>query len=371
MSRYFFSSGEPSGELSATVLAQAIAAIDRSAQFEGIGSDRMRAAGFTLWRDNAGWAGMGPLEAIPRIPKLLLTMYATAAHLCETKPDLVVLVDFGAFNVRLAQRLRALGYEGAILDVFPPATWLDDERRARTIASLAVPLTAFAHQRDFYRSLGLDIAYFGHPLAARYTMRPPREAPPADAGTVAILPGSRASELRRHGPRLFKAFRLLKAHRPKARAVVGAADRSAERALRSIAIKNGVADAAFVRGTVAAAAAADAAWVASGTAVLECVLSGVPAIALYVISSVLVRHARRVYSGRFITLPNLVMQREIVPEFLQRDATPGRLAGAMERLLADPAHQYVQFAELRRALGPGDALERCAAFAVGLAKGAS
>jgi lipid-A-disaccharide synthase len=367
--RYFFSSGEASGELAAVTIAEAIRKIDPQAQFEGIGAARMRDMGFTMWRDHTGWASMGPLAAIPRIPKLLLTMLVTAGHIMRTKPDLVVLVDFGAFNVRLAKRLRAIAYKGPILDVFPPATWLDRESVARAVASAAMPLTAFAHQRDFYRSLGLPIAYFGHPLVSRYTLRPPRPAPPADGGTVAILPGSRRGELRYHMPALFAAFKELKRRRPNARAILGVADDSAERILREGVRDAGLDAVTFARGTQAAIAEADAAWVASGTAVLECALTGVPSVALYIISPALVKHARKVYSGRYITLPNLVLDREVVPELLQEQATPQSLAHAMDAVLADPQKQYADFPKLREALGPPDALEKVAGFAVQLAKG--
>jgi lipid-A-disaccharide synthase len=368
--RYFLSSGEASGELAATLLAQAIRRVDPHAQFEGIGAARMRDAAIALWRDHTGWASMGPLAAIPRIPKLLAIMLGTARHIVQSKPDLVILVDFGAFNVRLAKRLRAIGYRGPILDVFPPATWLDREKTARDVAAVAMPLTAFAHQRDFYRSHGLPIAYFGHPLAGQYTLRPPLPAPAAENGTVALLPGSRMGELRYHAPRLFAAFRELREKRPQLRGVVGAADDRAEQALRAAAGRAGATDLQFVRGTREAIAHADAAWVASGTAVLECALSGVPAVALYVISPVLVKHARRVYSGRFITLPNLVLEREVVPELLQDEATPANLAAAMDGVLRDPHAQYREFERLREALGPPDALDRCAEYAVQLARGA-
>jgi len=369
--RYFFSSGEASGELAATALAQAIEHLDPAAQFEGIGAERMRQNGFRLWRDHTGWASMGPLAAIPRIPKLLVTMFLTAGHIMRTKPDLVVLVDFGAFNLRLAKRLRAIGYKGPILDVFPPATWLDRQRTAREVAAVAMPLTSFEHQRNFYQSLQLPIAYFGHLLAAQYTMRAPRPAPPSDNGVVAILPGSRGTELRYHVPALFAAYDELKARRPQLRAIVGAADNQAEKTLREAASREGLRDVAFVRGVREAIASADAAWVASGTAVLECALSGVPAVALYVISPALVEHAKRVYSGRYITIPNLVLQREVVPELLQDAATPAALAHAMNDLLRDPDKQYREFSKLREALGPPDALEQAAAFAVRLARGAA
>ena len=93
-----------------------------------------------------------------------------------------------------------------------------------------------------------------------------------------------------------------------------------------------------------------------------------PVVALYVIPPMLVRYGRRMIRHRFVTLPNLVLGREVVPELLQDAATPPRLADELDALLADPAKQYAQFVELRRALGPEDALARCAEFAVGLAR---
>lgn len=367
--RYFFSTGEASGELTAVALAEAIARLDPDARFEGIGSDRMRAAGFTLRQDNGGWASMGPLAALPRIPKLLAIGLRIATQLVLAPPDLVVLVDFGAFNVRLAKILRALGFQKPIIDLYPPGTWLDDPKRARDVARVATPLTAFAHQRDFFAALGLPIAYFGHPLADRYAMRPPRPAPPAGGGTVAILPGSRPSELKYHVPLLLRALSLLRVNRPQVRAVAGPADARGERYIREAAARAGIAGISFAAGTSAAIADADAAWVSSGTAVLECALSAVPIVALYVVSPRLEAYAQRVRAGRFIALPNLVMRRRIVPELLQELATPQNLAGEMEAVLRDPSRQYAEFAALREELGPPGAIDRCAAFAVGLAKG--
>lgn len=368
--RYFISTGEASGELNAVALARAIHALDADARFEGIGGARMRAAGFTLWRDHEGWASLGPVAAIPRIPKLLLACAQTAAHLAREKPDLLILVDFGAFNVRLAAMLRKRhAYAGPIVDWFPPGAWLDDERRARGVAALAVPITAFEHQRAFYSRLNLPVQYFGHPMAARYAKRAPRAAPPADGGAVAMLPGSRTGERKYHVPRLRAAFELLRARRPRLRAIVSASDERSERALRGA-----FADAANVtiaRGLQAAIADADAAWVAGGTALLEVVLAGVPAVSLYVVPSYLEGYAKRIYSGRFYTLPNLLVGREVVPELIQERATPQALADAMDALLRDPAAQTPGQDDVRAALGPVDALERSAAFAVQLARGAA
>ncbi len=367
--RYFLSSGEASGELSAVLLADAIANVDPEAQFEGIGADRMRERGFTLWRDHTGWASMGPIAAIPRIPKLLRTMWLTAKHIAEEKPELVILVDFGAFNMRLAKELRTkYAYQGPIMDLFPPATWLDKEKVARAVASWTVPVTAFSHQYEFYKRNRLPIMFFGHPLAGQYVTREARPAPPKDGGAIALLPGSRGTELRYHVPALIGALKKLRQRRPQLQAVFGAANDTAAKTIAQ-AVKTAKLDNVhIVRGVPEAVKDADAAYVASGTAVLEVALLGVPAVAMYILAPYLKRHARRVYSGKYITLPNLVLGRELIPEVLQDDATPDRLAETMDTLLDDPSVQYRHIAELRAVLGSPTALEDCARFAVALAK---
>jgi lipid-A-disaccharide synthase len=368
--RYFFSTGEPSGEAMAIVLAEAIRKLDPDATFEGIGSKRMREAGFALWRDHTGWASMGPLAAIPRIPKLLNAMLRTARHIMASKPDLVVLVDFGVFNLRLASTLRRFGYAKPILDLFPPGTWLDNAEKAQRVASLTEPVTAFAHQYNFYRALGARIHYFGHPLASRYRMRPLRAAPPRDGGLIAMLPGSRAGEVRRHMPVFAAAYRELQRRRPELRGVAGAADDRAERMIREALRRERLDDIRIARGVEAAVADADVAWVASGTAVLETALLGVPAIGIYVIPWILIWYGHRMIKHGFIMLPNLVLGREVVPELLQERATPAAFADAAEALMTDPSVQYNEYTAMRDALGAPDALQLCARYAVELARGA-
>ncbi len=367
--RYFFSSGEASGELSAVLLAEAIAKADADAQFEGIGAERMRERGFKLWRNHTGWASMGPIAAIPRIPKLLNTMWQTARYIAQEKPDLVILVDFGVFNMRLAKELRTkYDYQSPIMDLFPPATWLDKEKVARAVASWTVPVTAFAHQYEFYKSHRLPIMFFGHPLAGQYVTREAQPAPTSDNGTIAVLPGSRGTELRYHVPALIGAIKKLRERRPNLNAIFGAANDASEhtiaRAVKSAKLDN----VRIARGLPETVKDADAAFVASGTAVLETTLLGVPAVAVYIIAPYLVRHARRVYSGKYITLPNLVLGRELIPELLQDEATPERLAETMDRLLDDPSIQYNYIPEVRAALGSPTAVDDCGRFAVALAK---
>ncbi|HEY1429747.1 MAG TPA: hypothetical protein VGF18_09240, partial [Candidatus Tumulicola sp.] len=199
--------------------------------------------------------------------------------------------------------------------------------------------------------------------------RPPRPAPPPDGGLVAILPGSRKGEVDRHLPLLLSALRELRRERPEARGIVGAANDASRARIQRAVARDGIAGITVVTGAQNALRDADAAWVASGTAVLEAALSGVPSVALYVVTPILVKHARTMIRHRFITLPNLVLGRAIVPELLQEEASPQRLRDEMEAILRDPSIQYGALSGLRAALGPADALGQCAAFAVSLARG--
>ncbi len=368
--RYFFSTGEPSGELVAVTLAKELLRIDSDPHFEGIGAQRMRVANFSVPIDHTGWASMGPLAAIPRIPKLLTTMWSLAKRLAKSPPDVLVLVDFGAFNMRLAAQLREKHhYTGPILYVFPPGAWLDRSRQAQRVAELTTACPGYEHQANFYAGLGLPVLYHGHPLSGSYELRADRLAPPPDAGIVALLPGSRRAEIRAHLSRLFGAVRCLREQRPNLHPVVGAANEMARRDIEVAISHSGLHDIQIVDGGRAALEMADAAWVASGTAVLEASLLGVPTVSLYVLSRLLVRHARRVYSGRYITLPNLILDREVVKELLQDDATPQALATAMDTVLRNPSKSRQDMQELHAKLGGQNSAAQIAMEAFQLAKG--
>lgn len=365
--RVFVSTGEASGELLATDLIGAMRACGAVIDADGIGGERLEAAGVRLMQRTAGWASMGPLDALAKIPKLLTVGMRTAAALRAHPRDLIVLIDFGAFNLRLARMIRTLGSSTPILYYFPPGAWFDDARRARAVAELSDPLTAFAHQRDFYQSLGLPISYAGHPLVSTIAPRSPRPRPPSDAGVVALLPGSRSGEIARHTPRLLNALALLRERRPGISALLAAVDGAAYAAFEELLRLRSPLPVQLVRSAREALADADAAAVASGTAVLEAALLEVPTVALYVLSEATAKVARRVYHRRFITLPNLVLDEPVVPELLQEDATPRALADALERALTDSDEQLAAFRRLRGALGTPDSLERCARFALRLA----
>ncbi len=362
--RYFFSTGEPSAELSATLLATEIAARDPSARFEGIGAQRMRNAGFELWARNDGWSAITPLSVLAKVPRVYLVWLCTLRRLLNDPPERIVLVDFGAFNLRLSQALRKRNYRGSITYYFPPGAWFDTPDQARAVARTTRPVPAFLHQYEFYRRLGLNAHYFGHPLASRYQLGDPRPAPPRDGGVVALLPGSRAAELEHHVPLLFDSLQRLRDFRPNLRAHAVAADDAAAKILTRM-IRKRDAGVEIVRETEDALRSADAAWIASGTAVLEAALLGVPSVVFYRMTASQIRLVRRLYRGRYMALPNLIAERDIVPEFAQESARPDVLARAMDSVLSDPLPQFNALRELRNQIGGSDALPRIAELVVG------
>jgi lipid-A-disaccharide synthase len=369
----FLVAGEASGDLQASLLTQAMRAIRPELTFAGVGGERMRAAGVDVVLDSVGaeWASMGPISAYFKIPWLLMVMLGLAERIRARRPRLLVCVDFGAFNLRMLEWLRFTGYRGAALYYFPPGAWLDNAAQARKVARVANVLTPFAHQRDFYRSLGLAAEFAGHPLVESIARR--AASPRRDRPRIAVLPGSRRDEVSITLPVLAQA--ACRAHDlwgAQFRIVAASAARAAQiNALWSAA--GGPVDIDIVRSDAAEAVVdADLAWTTSGTAVLEIALRGVPQVAFYRLTDALYRIAQRrvphIVRGP-ITLPNLIAGHVVVPELLQYDFTPEELIEKSRALLDDAGAAAAQangYEEVRALLGPPDSLQRIAAHVVGL-----
>ena len=343
----------------------------------GVGGERMRAAGVDVMLDSVGaeWASMGPISAYFKIPWLLAVMLGLAERIRARRPRLLVCVDFGAFNLRMLEWLRFTGYRGAALYYFPPGAWLDNAAQARKVARVATVLTPFAHQRDFYRSLGLTADFAGHPLVEAIARRTgfARRDPPR----IAVLPGSRRDEVAIMLPVLAQAASLANALWGAKFTVVAASGARAAQISALWAAAGGPAGIDVVRCDASDAVVdADLAWTASGTAVLEAALRGVPQVAFYKLTDALYRIARRrvphIVRGP-VTLPNLIAGHTVVPELLQYEFTPERLLQESRTLLDDPAAAMAQangYEEVRALLGPPDSLQHIAAHAVGLLDGA-
>ncbi len=376
----FMSAGEASGDLQAALLLAEIRRLRPETTCQAIGSQRLRAAGAQIAVDSAEWASIGPVSALTKIPQLYLIMRRFDAALRAHPPRLVLPIDFGAFNMRLILRMRRCGYRGDIVYYFPPGAWLDVEAQARAVTSAATPLSPFTRQRDFYRGLGLPCEFFGHPLVSAIAPRSGRATEwPAAAGVAApeaariiIFPGSRREEVALLLPALATAAHELAEAGGAAFAIAGSSDSRARQIRELWQRVTGRPAPPVVSGDAVATAslAADLAWVASGTAVLETALRAVPQIAFYAVTATQYRIAlRRVpqFVRGPLTLPNLIVGRSVIPELLQADLTPRNLVEQTRHLLADAGARAAQlrgYEELRAALGPPDALTQIARFVV-------
>ena len=372
----FFIAGEASGDLQASLLSGALQAVRPHTGVAGVGGDALAATGARIAYHTPELASIGPISVIPLLP-LLYTLYFWLDHnLKRHPPRLLMPVDAGGFNVPLIRRLRRGGYSGRILYYIPPGAWVDNPRQARAVAANALALTPFQHQRDFYRGLGLQVEYFGHPLVSVIAARPQPEQ--TAAPHIALLPGSRREEVARHLPILARAAAEIE-RRSAARFSIVASSATRSRQIAEVWRRSGGPQAAaIVRAkTTQALQAVTLAWVASGTAVLEAALLAVPQIAFYAISPSQYQLARRKVPEHLlhtITLPNLVLRRRIVPELLQHDFTAQRLIDESTKLLSDERQvqrQLEGYGELRNSLGPPDSLQRIAAFVAGYMDAAS
>jgi lipid-A-disaccharide synthase len=365
----FFVAGEASGDLQASLLAQAARDIRPELRMTAIGGDRLRELGLPIVYDSSELASIGPISVLPRIPLLYYILRWVDLAMRRRPSRLFVPVDAGAFNLRLITRLRAGGYHNPIVYYFPPGAWLDDPKQARRVADLALPLTPFAHQRDFYRSLDLRVEYFGHPLVSVIQSRSPRA--PAARPIIAVLPGSRREETELHLPVLAQSAAQLSRQTSASFIAVAASQKRAAQIAARWERSGGPPGLTITRErTAAVLGRADLAWVASGTAVLEAALVSVPQVMFYVVSRAQFRVAQRrlpAHLLKSIALPNLVMRRSIVPELLQDDFTATRLTEQSLRLLDQDSERERMLAgyhDLREALGPPDSLQRIAAFVV-------
>ncbi len=365
----FFVAGEASGDLQASLLATAARRLRPELTLSGVGGERLRQAGAKVFYDSPAMASIGPLSILPKIPMIYGILRWLDVVMRRRPPRLFVPVDAGAINMTLVRLLRKRGYAGPIVYYFPPGAWFDNLEQARTVAALTLPLTPFAHQRDFYARHGLRVAYFGHPLVS--VIAPRATQPSSEATLIAILPGSRREEIERHVPTLARAARELGRTASLSFVAVAASPSLANRIQMLWARSAGPGTLSITQtSAVAALQSANLAWVASGTAVLEAALVKVPQIAFYVVSPGQRRLANRRLPAHLlnrVTLPNLVMQREIVPELLQEHFTMSNLVELTTAFLERESSRRAQleaYDSLRDALGPVDALARIAAFVV-------
>ena len=339
--------GEASGDLLGAGLVSALRRRYPDAQFAGIGGDAMRAAGMDAWHDASELAVMGLSEVLSHLPRLLRLRRALRERVLAWNPDVFIGIDAPDFNLGVERWLKQRGVR--TVHYVSPSVWAWRESRAQKIGDSAdLVLCLFPMEPAIYARHGVDARFVGHPLADAMPLEPDRAAArealglPRDAPMLAVLPGSRLGEIERLGGIFLEAASrvsqgipglrvLIPAATPGCRAAIEGLLSDARFPIRDFRLLDGDARTAMV--------ASDVVLLASGTATLEAMLAQRPMVVGYRIAPLthaIVKGLSMLKVDSY-ALPNVLAGERVVPELMQADCTPARLAEAVLRWFHDPA----------------------------------
>jgi lipid-A-disaccharide synthase len=367
--------GEASGDLHGATLCRALRSLAPGRRLVGMGGERMAAAGVERAADVTAAAVIGGTEALGPLATLYRAWRRLTAVLHgQSRPAVVVVIDFPEFNLRLARVARRAGIP--VVYFIPPQVWAWRPWRIRAIRRrVSRVLAVLPFEVALYESAGVPVAFVGHPVLDAVAEAPSREearrklAVPPDAIVLGLLPGSRAQEIAYTLPVLRAAANRIVERRPGARLVLALAP-SVDRA-RVERLTAGTPPVTIVPDAHVVMRAADLLLVTSGTATLEAALLGTPMIVCYRFSRLSEAWVRLLVRVPWISLVNITLGRSVVPEIYQRAFTPEQVAAEAERLLGSPAALAAQrqgFAELRGLLGEPGVGERAAHHVLALAQ---
>ena len=367
--------GEASGDQLGGKLVAALHERFPGARCFGVGGRYMRDAGFEAWYDREVLSVMGLFEVTRHLPRLLRLRRELERRILEARPDVFVGIDAPDFNLGLERKLKTAGVP--TVQYVSPTIWAWRASRAAGVAEAAdLVLCIFPFEPDLYRDLGIIARYTGHPMADVIDNDPDRGAarralgldPGSEPPLIALLPGSRHSEVERLTAPLLDAADRLARRAGGARFVAALADDATATSFRESLADHRDLDCAVVVGrSLEALAAADAVVCASGTASLECVLVNRPPVVVYRMAGAshwLIDRLGLVKTP-YIALPNILAGEALVPELVQDQASGPRIAEAVEAWLGDPARRETlraRFAELHATLRQDAAASAAAAI---------
>ncbi|MBU2262104.1 MAG: lipid-A-disaccharide synthase [Proteobacteria bacterium] len=363
--------GEASGDLHGGNLVRAMRGIEPDLSFYGVGGERMRTAGVRLLADAADMAVVGLTEAVSKLWTILRAMRRLKDSLTGERPDLVILIDYPDFNLPLARAARKRGIK--VLYYISPQVWAWRKGRIATIKKTVDRMAVILpFEEAFYREAGVNVTFVGHPLLDEVRKKYSRQEAlnrfglREDAITVGVLPGSRRSEVARILPEMLRACAILAEKISPVEFVLPLAGTLAPDFVRDI-LRRFPVRVTVIRDEIHdVIAVSDAAMVASGTATLEAALLETPMVVVYKVSAASYALGRRFVHVDHICLANIIAGRRIVPELIQDDAAPERIASEVRELIVRPEkarEMKAALAEIRGRLGAPGASERTARIA--------
>lgn len=364
--------GEHSGDLLGASLITALKRYFPDAIYEGIAGPAMAAAGCQPIEHTESLSVMGIFEIIKHLPRIWRVRRKLLKHFVTYPPDVFIGIDAPDFNLGVEQRLRRQGVPTVHYN--SPTVWAWRQGRMRKIAqSTSLMLTLYPFETAIYEQHQVPARFIGHPMADEIPMHVDQVAARQRLGlawegqVVALLPGSRAGEVKQLADVFLKAASWCRQQRPGLSFVVPAANPARREQFQAVLNElNLDLPMTLVDGQAREVmAAADVVLLASGTATLECMLLKRPMVVAYKVSALTYQLLKRLIKVPFVSLPNLLAGKELVPELLQAEATPEQLGAAVLAWLDRPTqtHELLeQFAEIHKQLAQNASEQAAAAI---------
>lgn len=340
--RLYVIAGEASGDLHGGNLIRELLRKDPGLEVRAWGGDHMQAAGAEVVKHYRELAFMGFTQVLLHLRTILRNIKRCKADILAFRPDAVILIDYPGFNLRIAEFAHDRGIP--VFYYISPQVWAWKAGRVKTIRRVVDHMfVILPFEKEWYAKHGMEVEFVGHPLLDALPLQAKNEsAEHTRLPMVALLPGSRKQEIERMLPTMLSVV----AHFPDHHFVVAAAPSQPEDLYRRL-IGNAKVE-LISDGTYAALRTAKAALVTSGTATLETALIGTPEAVCYGGGAVNIWLAKRLVNVRFISLVNLIMDREVVRELIQADMAPAALLDELRRLLGDEAYRERMLGDLRQ-----------------------
>ena len=360
--------GEASGDDHAAEFVEVLRQLKPEIQISGMGLSSMRRAGVEIFFDSSSIAVMGLVEVIRHWGDIKRAMAVVREQLDQTRPDLLVLVDYPEFNLKMARHARTLGIP--VLFYISPQVWAWRPKRIHKIGRLIDHMAViFQFETQYYEKAGIPVSFVGHPLvdkvktSANASSMRSRLGISPQAKVVGLFPGSRRSEIARLLPVMFATAKRMQSQDPRLRFVLPVAATLDFDEISAAAADSGV-DICVTRDEIYdLIACCDAIVSCSGTVTLEIALLEVPMCIVYKMSPLSYMILSRLITIPHIGLVNIVARRAVVKEFLQADANPETIADEMFRMLDDQDYRAgiaTGFDEVRRNLGSGNGAKNMA-----------
>ena len=366
--------GEASGDLHASHLVTAMRTCTQNVEFSGMGGEKLRAAGTRIVFDIAELSVMGITEVIRHLGKLYRVFSSLKASLKHDRPDLLILVDYPDFNLRLAKAAKK--YSIPVLYYISPQVWAWRTSRLKQIGELVTKMiVVFPFELPLYERAGIDASFVGHPLLDVLTVNQPKEDNTRHFGlnehktTIGLLPGSRLSEVKKLLPPMIEAAQHLTEHFSNLQFIVPIAPGLQKKEIEKL----------LQEATIPITTVSDSIYdvinssylviVASGTATLETALLATPMVIVYKMSPLSYLIGKTLVKVPYIGMANIIAGKKVVPELIQEEATAGNIAAAATRLLKDTRYYQnicEELASIKKKLGEPGASKRAAQIAVSM-----